>query len=141
MGGETKLAELYREVILANAADPCGHGVDIEATHRAEGNNPLCGDVVDLRLRVVDGVIEAAAFHGESCAICTAAASLLCRHLPGQGVAAAGETRRAFEGAIESGDAAACPDYLGAMLGVRAYPARTQCALLPWETVVEALER
>lgn len=134
-----QLAELYRAAILENAAAPCGHGRDIDHTHRAVGDNVLCGDVVDLRLRVTEGVIEAAAFHGESCAICMASASLLCRHMEGRSVAAVGTTRDAFEAAIAQGEGGELPEWLQPMLGVRAYPARTQCALLPWKTAGRAL--
>ena len=152
----TSLDELYREIILENAADPCGHGAAIDATHRAEGSNPLCGDVVDLHLRVEGETVTAAAFHGESCAICTAAASLLCRQAPGRAVAELpasshllhgryvewAETQalqRGFERALGGDDTAACPDFLEPMLGVRRYPARIACALLPWETAGRAL--
>ena len=98
------LKDLYREVVLRNASDPCGFELEIDATHRAEGHNPVCGDSVDLRFRVVDGVIEAAAFHGASCAICMASASLLCRHLPGQSLDAIVEGRDGYAAAIRTGD-------------------------------------
>ncbi len=135
------LARLYREAILANAAEPCGFEVDIQATHQAEGSNLLCGDVVVLQLRVVKGVIEAAAFQGESCAICTASASLLCRHLPGQAVEALSEAREGFELAVDADADDDCPAYLHPMLGVRRYPARVACAVLPWRTAEQAVRQ
>ena len=134
------LAQLYREVILSNAAEPCGHGVDIDATHRASGNNPVCGDEVEIFLRVEDGVIREAAFDGESCAICMASGSLLCRHLPGQGTQAVEQVPADFEAAIADGGDEHVEAYMKPMLGVRAYPSRVNCALLPWQTAQKALD-
>lgn len=139
MSGNDDLAALYREAVLVNAADPCGFGEDIEHTHRAEGHNPVCGDSVDMRFRVADGRIEAAAFHGESCAICKASASLLCRHLPGQPVAAVEQGRDGFAASIRTGETAACPDFLEPLVRVRRYPARVECAMLPWDTAVRTI--
>lgn len=133
------LAELYREVILAHAARPVGYQVAVNATHTAEGSNPLCGDHVTLHLQVTDAQILAAAFTGESCAICTASASLLCEHLPGRPVTDVAALSEGFANAIERGGDAACPAFLQPMLGVRQYPARLQCALLPWRTAQDAL--
>jgi len=64
------LCELYRELILDHASD--------NATHCAEGINPLCGDKLRLYLRVNDDQsIDAAGFEGSGCAISVASASLL----------------------------------------------------------------
>lgn len=141
-GGEASaatLAELYREVVLAHAARPVGFEASIEATHTAHGNNPLCGDDVTVQLQVGDGQVVAAAFSGESCAICTASVSLLCEHLPGRSVDDIGALAGGFEHAIADEDDAHCPDFLQPMLGVRQYPARLQCALLPWRTAQDAM--
>lgn len=80
------LATLYRDVIRRHAADPTGFRRPIEATHRHEAYNALCGDRVDIALQVGDGHVQAAAFDGEACAICLASASLLCSLVPGESV-------------------------------------------------------
>ncbi len=82
------LARLYRDVIRNHAAEPTGYRNKIEATHRHEEYNPLCGDRIEVQLRVAAGAIEAAAFDGEACAICLASASMLCGLAPGQMVEA-----------------------------------------------------
>ena len=141
MSDSDTLAQLYREVILANAAKPHGYGVEIEATHHAAGNNPLCGDEVEIFLRVEDGRVVEAAFGGESCAICMASGSLLCRHLPGQPIDAIEQVPAQFKIAIEAGGDEGVESYMKPMLGVRAYPSRVNCALLPWDTAKAALEQ
>lgn len=139
MNDHAALRNLYRQVVLEHSRQPVGHHLDIDHTHRAEGHNPVCGDAVDLRLRVADGTIEAAAFFGESCALCTAASSLLCAHLPGEALGAVVRVRDAYAAAIRSGDDPGCPDWLRPMVAVRRYPARVECALLPWDTAVRAV--
>ena len=139
MNRAARLAELYRQVILANAARPCGMDEDIPATHRASRNNPLCGDDIEVRFQVVDGAIRTAAFSGEACAICLASASLLCRHAPGLGTEQLATLATGFRKAL-SGASGDCADFLAPLLGVRSYPARIACATLPWETGLAALD-
>ena len=138
MSDSVELANLYRGVILRHAASPCNHGVCIDATHRASGNNPLCGDEVEIFLRIEDGVVVASAFHGESCAICMASASVLCQHLPGRSVADLDMMTAAFEQALAGDDAGALADFLVPLTGVQRYPSRVGCALLPWQTALVA---
>lgn len=140
MTGEREaMAQFFREVILAHALTPVGRDKPIEATHRAERDNPLCGDHVVVRLRIEGDNITDAAFSGEACSVCMAASSLLCEHAPGMTVVQLRQHQISFCAALDdAGNRAPCPDYLAPMLGLRAFPARTACAALPWETAVEA---
>lgn len=138
MNDVEEVARLYREVILANARRPVGFGRAIGTTHRAARDNPLCGDDIEIRLRIRGDTIQDAAFDGEACAICMASASLLCQHLPGLAVPEIGATLAAFRNSLASVDAGDCPGFLRPMLGVRDYPARIDCATLPWLAAEEA---
>lgn len=80
------LTALYRDVIRRHAAEPTGYRQAIEATHAHEIYNALCGDRIEVRLRLDGGSVQAAAFDGEACAICLASASLLCGLAPGETV-------------------------------------------------------
>ncbi len=73
----TDLSELYQEVILDHNRRPRNFRVLDNATHQAEGYNPLCGDRLNLFLRVDGGVITDAAFQGAGCAISKASASMM----------------------------------------------------------------
>lgn len=138
--GREALTELYREAVLENASDPFGKDVDIRATHEAEGHNPVCGDSVTVRFQVDGETIEAAAFSGDSCAICTASSALLCRHLAGESLDAVIAGRDGFAASIRSGDAEDAPGFLQPLVRVRRYPARVECAMLPWDTAVRAVQ-
>lgn len=142
------LTALYRDVIRRHAAEPVGFRERIDATHRHEAYNPLCGDRVEILLRVADEHVEAAAFDGEACAICTASASLLCSLAPhgpvGRVRQLASELAKALENRsrlkpLLQGDEAVLPRELHPLLGVRPYPSRIRCATLPWEAATAAL--
>ena len=75
---DDELRELYRELILDHARSPRHFGKLEQATHSAEGINPLCGDKLRMYLRVdADDTISDARFEGSGCAISVASASLL----------------------------------------------------------------
>ena len=72
------LRDLYRDLILDHARNPRHFGKLDDASHRAEGINPLCGDKLKVYLQIGnDGVIGDASFEGSGCAISVASASLL----------------------------------------------------------------
>ena len=145
------LQQLYREVVRRHAERPRGFREPIEATHHWEEYNPLCGDRIEIRLRIVAEHIEAAAFDGEACAICMAYASLLCDVTPGRSVPALRKLGEALDRALgrrtESAehppeavdDHSALDPALHPLLGVRPYPSRIRCATLPWTAATRAL--
>ena len=80
------LRDLYRELILDHARSPRHFGKLPEATHSAEGINPLCGDKLKLYIVVDNKHIVDARFEGSGCAISVASASLLTETLIGQSI-------------------------------------------------------
>ena len=136
------LSALYRDSIRRHAAEPTGFRRPIAATHRHEAYNPLCGDRIEIGLRVVDDTIEEAAFDGEACAICMASASLLCGLAPGRtaaGLQALGALLHEALAKPLGDDPPGIPEDLHALLGVRPYPSRIRCATLPWTAALQAL--
>ncbi len=130
---------LYQEVILDHNKKPRNFGALDDASHKAEGHNPLCGDHLTLTLKLDGEQVGAIAFTGESCAICKASASMMT-------VAVKGKTRADAETLIlefrdmATGtlDYANTPHHLGRLTvfaGVRDLPTRVKCAILPWHTL------
>ena len=68
---------LYQEVILDHNRKPRNWGKLADASHRAEGLNPLCGDHIWLSLKLDGSKVGNIAFEGESCAICKASSSMM----------------------------------------------------------------
>ena len=54
----SELRDLYQEVILDHVKRPRNSGVLAGASHRADGDNPLCGDKVTIFLSIEDGLAE-----------------------------------------------------------------------------------
>lgn len=136
--------DLYKAIILEHYARPPHKGPLADHTHYDEGINPSCGDEVELFLKVVDDKIEAVNFDGVGCSICLASASMLTKLLRGMSVEEARKFRLAFKDWITVRDPEPSPvdlDELEALGGVRNYPVRIKCALLPWETFEGALRK
>ncbi|WPJ94463.1 SUF system NifU family Fe-S cluster assembly protein [Coraliomargarita algicola] len=137
------LHDLYQSIILDHNKRPRHYGVLAEATHHAEGYNPLCGDKITVFLRIVDDRIEAIQFEAACCAICKASASMMTEALLGQSLAA-GESINAEVSALLNLDTDCQPSLetsgeLASLAGVRQFPARIKCATLPWHTYQAAL--
>ena len=58
------LKELYREVILDHNRSPRNFGRLEPADATAAGRNPLCGDVLDITLRMQDDRVSGCALRG-----------------------------------------------------------------------------
>jgi len=143
-GGFGELQDLYGEVILDHNRRPRNFGRLPGASHSAVGHNPLCGDRVEVTLRVEDGRIEEIAFEGVGCAISTASASMMTEALRGKSLA---EARCLFErfhalvtGAPTAGGGEV-PELgkLAAFAGVGEFPMRVKCATLAWHALQSAL--
>lgn len=138
----TAVDDLYRTVVLEHGKRPRHRGSVADATHAAEGDNPLCGDAIRVEA-VVDGeAIRALGFTGESCAIATASASLMCERLAGESVGAARDLAHAMDGLCSAGvaDDATRLGNLMAFADVHRHPVRVSCALLAWRVLRRALD-
>ena len=135
------LAELYRDVIVDHNRRPRNRGPLPSANHRAEGNNPLCGDQLRIYVDVEHDIIRDLRFEGTGCAISTASASLMSEAVKGKTRAEAaalfGAVHRMLTGTGSAG--AAELGKLAALAGVREFPARVKCASLCWHTLNAAL--
>ncbi len=144
IGSGDELRDLYRELILDHARRPRHFGKLEDATHTAQGINPLCGDKLHLYLHV-DGhdKIDAACFEGSGCAISVASASLLTETVIGTDVAEALRFFEAVTGRLTGAQSANAdgPDLgkIVALDGVREFPARIKCATLAWHALNAAL--
>jgi len=134
--------QLYQEVILDHNRKPRNWGVLADATHRAEGHNPLCGDHLTLTLKLNGDALDSVNFQGESCAICKASASMMTTVVKGKSRGDAEQMIQEFRDMATGQLDAAAPHHLGRLTvfaGVRDLPTRVKCAILPWHTLHAAL--
>jgi nitrogen fixation NifU-like protein len=134
------LRELYQQIILDHSRNPQNFGALADATHAAQGFNPLCGDKVTVFLRVNDGRVDAARFQGTGCAISQSSASLMTSAVIGKPVSAVAELFDSFHAMVSgAGDAPKSLGKLTALAGVREFPTRVKCATLCWHALKAAL--
>jgi nitrogen fixation NifU-like protein len=137
------LSDLYQEVILDHNRRPRNFRVLEDATHRAEGYNPLCGDRLNLFLKLDGDVITDVGFQGSGCAISKASASLMTDSLKGRAVSDARALFDRFHRMVTTPPDVEVEDLgkLSALAGVREFPVRVKCASLAWHTLKAALEQ
>jgi nitrogen fixation NifU-like protein len=137
------LNDLYQEVILDHNRRPRNFHVIADATHRAEGYNPLCGDRLTLYMKVDGDVIADLAFEGSGCAISKASASMMTDALKGRSVSEARALFDRFHRMVTTPPDKAVEDLgkLSALAGVREFPVRIKCASLAWHTFRAALDQ
>lgn len=134
---------LYQEIIRRHASHPRHRGMMQAPDAAVTVENPTCGDEVTLQLEVRDGVIRAARFQGEGCAISQASASMMAQRLQGATLREAAALAERFAALLRGDPAAAADSALGelrALGGVARYPVRVRCALLAWEALRRAGE-
>ena len=142
---DQSLRELYQEVILDHSRHPRHFGVLENATHKAEGYNPLCGDKVTVMLVLdADGRVSDIKFEGKGCAISQASASMMVDMLAGRTKEDAQKLMDGFLHLVKGEDAGALSaddrEHLDAMSGLSEFPMRVKCATLAWHTFSNALE-
>jgi nitrogen fixation protein NifU and related proteins len=139
---QLSLEELYKEVILDHYRAPRNKGRLDPHDVALERNNPLCGDEIEVFVRFDGENIDAVMFEGKGCSISQASASMMSEKvgsLPVKDAAALAESIKRMMAGEEEGDPKALGD-LVSLKGVVKYPVRIKCALLSWNTLLEALE-
>jgi nitrogen fixation NifU-like protein len=142
------LRDLYQEVILDHGRKPRNFRRLEDADRTARGDNPMCGDRMELFLKLTpEGAIEDVAFQGRGCAISMASASLMTETVKGKQPAEAQALGEQFRSLAMTGTCAECGaslademERLQPLSGVHEFPSRVKCATLAWHTLNAALD-
>lgn len=140
---QMSLQDMYQDIILDHYRKPHNHeeSLDDEDVH-VHHSNPLCGDEMDLRIRVRDDQLDAVVFSGEGCSISQASASAMTQAVTGRDLDDVLDLSEEFR-LMMHGDDPQRLDDLGdgiAFEGVAKFPVRVKCALLGWMAVRDAIE-
>ncbi len=141
MSLERGLDSLYREVVMDHHRHPRGAAAIAAPSVEAKGHNPSCGDEVRMQLEVAGGRIRRVAVLTQGCAVSRASGSMLAELVEGLTVDEARRVAELFRRSMH-GESAPTEIELGdleALTGVRQFPVRIKCALLPWVTMLDAL--
>lgn len=136
------LRDLYSDAIRQHGRKPLHarrpDGYDLSA----RGDNPMCGDRVQVFVRSGGGRIAQAGFEARGCEVTTASADMMCEAVAGLSP----EQARAVAGQVEAmARTGACPECdavmerLRPLSAVHEYPSRVRCVTLPWDALLQAL--
>lgn len=115
---------LYQEIILEHYRHPKNYGQVKNPTDKVQLFNPLCGDKIEMTIKMIKDKIEAIKFQGQGCAISQAASSMLTEYAKGKTKDQLKKLDRKF---------------MIKLLGVELGPNRIKCALLPLEALHKLL--
>ena len=142
------LKELYQDIILEHGKNPRNFGKCDKHTHQAKGHNPLCGDQVQVYLRLNEKkTVEQVTFEGSGCAISIASTSIMTELVKGKNFNVAKNIIDEFLNMIKNGKEIKTKDLtedqktkIMSLSGVKQYPMRVKCATLSWHTLISAIE-
>ncbi len=118
------MEQMYHENILDHFKHPHNHKEMKEADVHHHEYNPLCGDTIDMFLKIKNGKIEDVSFMGKGCAISQASASMLTNDIKGKAL-------KDVEGMQK--------ENILEMLGITLSPVRLKCAMLSLDTTKNAI--
>ena len=75
--------DLYQEIILDHYKAPKNRGTLEHPTVSVTQNNPMCGDEIQVDVRLADGRIAELAHSGQGCSISQSAASMMSEQMIG----------------------------------------------------------
>jgi len=140
------LGELYETVVTDHATRPRNIGTLGEGAVHVHGDNPSCGDTIDLHVQFSPEKVENIKFTGKGCTVCMTSASLMTLKLKGKERAEAKRLMRLFHDQVAAApetEAGPGPRELGdlnVLGGVRKFPQRVKCAMLAWRAFEQALK-
>jgi len=136
--------DLYREIILDHYRNPRHKGELPPPALKVEGANPLCGDELTMYLEVKDNHLADLRIKTQGCSISCASASMMAEAIQGKDLSEIDKIIERFkEMMLQKNGTPESAEQLGdleALQGVKKYPVRIKCALLPWNTLIEALK-
>ncbi len=143
------LKQLYQDIILEHGKNPRNFGKCEKYTHQAKGYNPLCGDQVQVYLKLNnEKKVEDLTFEGSGCAISIASTSIMTELVKGKSTEIAKKIIIDFLNMIKSKSEIKSNDLsedqkikVMSLSGVKKYPMRVKCATLAWHTLTSAIER
>ena len=142
------LKELYQDIILEHGKSPRNFGKCKDFNYEAKGHNPLCGDEVQIYLKLdSEKKVENLSFVGSGCAISIASTSIMTELVKGKSFNSAKKIINEFLNMIKNSIEIKSDDLnidqktkVMSLSGVKQYPMRVKCATLAWHTLTSALE-
>ena len=140
--------QLYQDIILDHGKNPRNFGKCEKFTHQAKGHNPLCGDQVQVYLKLnKEKKVEDLTFEGSGCAISIASTSIMTELVKGKSIEIAKKIVIDFLNMIKNSPEIKSNDLnenqkiqVMSLSGIKQYPMRVKCATLAWHTLTSAID-
>ena len=141
-GTFSDVRDLYQDVILEHSRNPRHQQRLDPFDGAAKGDNPMCGDRVEVRVRMDGDHIAQTGFEARGCAISVASADLMADAVNGRSPAEVRDLAQRFRTMVSTGQCPGCGDMatLQPLAGVHEFRSRLKCATLPWDALLAALE-
>ena len=135
--------QLYQELILDHNSHPRNFGPLQQATAQGVGDNPLCGDRIEVQVRVQDNQVVKVHFCGAGCAIAKASASIMTEAVQGKTTQQIEQLFNAFHALVKRQEHVPGVELgkLTVFAGVGKFPMRVKCATLAWHALRAALDQ
>jgi nitrogen fixation protein NifU and related proteins len=135
-----EINKLYQEIILNHNKNPRNFRMLSDSNKKAEGYNPICGDQITIYVVAEQDLIRDIGFQGSGCAISRASASMMTESVKGKTMNEVQKCLAALQKMLttSSNEFWELTGDLHALSGVRQFPVRIKCALLPWQTLLAA---
>ncbi len=79
-------ADIYHEMIIDYSRNPVNYGKIEDHDVTFHDSNPLCGDSIDIDMKIDGQTVSDIKFHGKGCAICMACSSVLTEITKGKSI-------------------------------------------------------
>lgn len=117
--------QLYKERLIEIYAEKKHFGTLAGKTHESSMKNPSCDDEIIVELKVENGKVADAKFHGKTCFVSTIAAEVLMENIIGMALE---EVKRLHKEDVDN------------FLGVEMIPTRTGCEVFPLDVLKNIME-
>ena len=138
----TSLNALYSDLIKKEAANPANFGEMQGADGQSQVSNPICGDRIEVFVKLGVDKITRASFTGRGCSICLASASIMTKLSQGVMVADFYGWYRQLPDFLLGFDqtfGSCAEEALKLFQPVQNFPARRGCVTLPWQAMKQAI--
>ena len=130
------LDELYDSVIRDYSKNPRNFGVLKNHCCKQHGHNPSCGDELTLFVDKDTNTIKEVKWHGDGCSLFRASASMMTEKITGMKIDEGQKIVKEFiQFIIDSTELDEDYEPLHIFQGVKKFPLRVKCVLLPWRTM------
>lgn len=116
--------DLYRQIILEHYKNPKNKGKMLVPDITIQDENPLCGDKLEIHLKIKENKLQDISFEGKGCALSIATASILTDEIKGKNLEDIKKLTR---------------EDIYAMLGIDVNPGRNKCVMLSLTTIKKGI--